>query len=697
MNTNTTNDTNELFFNVEEKTDKQHILDNPDTYIGSVETVDADLWILNEESDKIIEKNISYVPGLFKLFDEAIVNCRDHVVRMASKVASGVENSLPVTYIDVAIQDDGTIIMINDGNGIDVAQKDGVWVPELIFGRLRTSTNYNKEEKKIVGGKNGFGFKLVLIWSTYGSVETVDHIRGLKYTQEFKDNLDTICAPKITKAAKTKPYTKVTFRPDYQRLGLSSTSDANGLSPDLVALLKKRVYDISAVTDKTLKVKYNSQLIPVKNFEQYISLYIGDKADKPRVYELGNERWEYAAALSPSSEFAQISFVNGIHTSKGGKHVEYILGQITRKLVEFIEKKKKVKVNPNAIKEQLILFIRCDIENPAFDSQTKDYMNTPSSKFGSKCDVSDKFIEKLAKMGVMDAACAITEVKENKAAKKTDGSKSKSVRGIPKLTDANWAGTDKSGLCTLIFCEGDSAKAGIISGLSSEDRNIIGVYPLKGKLLNVRGELPKRISENKEITEIKKILGLETGKEYNPELVATSLRYGKVLFMTDQDLDGSHIKGLCINLFESEWPSLTQISGFIGFMNTPILKASKGQQLLMFYNDGEYEAWKDENDTKGWKIKYYKGLGTSTGKEFKEYFENKKMVGFHHSGKESGDAIDMVFNKKRACFLKDDFLKSSSDRIRPQAPNRTPPVRFTLKVRLVPGCSRSKIFNILPS
>jgi DNA topoisomerase-2 len=657
MNTDA-KDNNELFFNVEEKTDKQHILDNPDTYIGSVETVDSHIWILNEESDKIIEKNISYVPGLFKLFDEAIVNCRDHFVRMASKVEAGVENSLPVTFIDVAIQDDGTIIMINDGNGIDVAQKDGVWVPELIFGRLRTSTNYNKEEKKIVGGKNGFGFKLVLIWSTYGSVETVDHIRGLKYTQEFKDNLATICPPKITKAAKTKPYTKVTFRPDYQRLGLlndQASDQASGLSPDLVALLKKRVYDISAVTDKTLKVKYNSQLIPVKNFEQYISLYIGDKADKQRVYELGNERWEYAVALSPSSEFIQISFVNGIHTSKGGKHVEYILGQITRKLVEFIEKKKKVKVNPTAIKEQLMLFIRCDIENPAFDSQTKDYMNTPSSKFGSKCEVSDKFIEKLAKMGVMDAACAITELKDNKTAKKTDGIKSKSVRGIPKLTDANWAGTDKSDSCTLIFCEGDSAKAGIISGLSSEDRNTIGVYPLKGKLLNVRGVLAKRISENKEITEIKKILGLETGKQYLPEDVANCLRYGKILFLTDQDLDGSHIKGLCINLFESEWPSLTAIPGFMGFMNTPILKALKGTKTLMFYNDGEYDEWKTENeaDIKGWKIKYYKGLGTSTGKEFKEYFEQKKLVGFEHTGLQSVDAIDMVFNKQRADDRKD--------------------------------------------
>ena len=672
-------DDNTLYFDVQQKTDKQHILDNPDTYIGSVETVDSDMWIMNETNDKIIEKNISYVPGLFKLFDEGIVNCRDHVVRMKSKIDANVDNSLPVTYIDVAIQDDGTIVMINDGNGIDVVQHPEykTWVPELIFGHLRTSTNYNKEEKKIVGGKNGFGFKLVLIWSTYGQIETVDHIRGLRYTQEFKDNLDTICEPKITKALKAKPYTKITFKPDYQRLGMNAltegssaltegssalTNGSSALTPDLIALLKKRVYDISAVTDKSIKVKYNSAIIPTKNFEQYINLYIGEKSVSPRVYEEANERWEYAVALTPTNEFIQVSFVNGIYTSKGGKHVEYILNQITRKLAEFIEKKKKVKVNPNSIKEQLILFLRCDIENPAFDSQTKDFMNTPMSKFGSKCDVSDKFIEKVAKMGVMEAACAITEVKETKAAKKTDGSKSKSIRGIPKLDDANWAGTEKSRDCMIIFCEGDSAKTGVISGLSSEDRNTIGVYPLKGKVMNVRGEAVKKVAENKEIAEIKKILGLETGKEYNTiEDVHKNLRYSKVVFMTDQDLDGSHIKGLCINLFQNEWASLTHIPGFIGFMNTPILKAKKGNQELKFYNQGEYDQWKNENETKGWTIKYYKGLGTSTKTEFREYFEEKKFVGFEHTGVISDDAIDMVFNKKRADDRKN-WLENVYDR-----------------------------------
>jgi DNA topoisomerase-2 len=365
-----------------------------------------------------------------------------------------------------------------------------------------------------------------------------------------------------------------------------------------------------------------------------------------------DERWEYAVALSPTHEFIQVSFVNGICTFKGGKHVEYITGQITRKLCDYIEKKKKVKVNANAIKEQLILFLRCDVENPSFDSQTKDFMNTPSAKFGSSCSVSDSFIEKVAKMGVMDLACSLTEAKENKLAKKTDGSKTKNIRGIANFIDANLSGTVQSKDCILILCEGLSAMSGIVSGLSSEDRNTIGIYPLKGKLLNVRGEQVKKIAENKEIADIKKILGLETGREYSTiQDVHQHLRYGKIMYMTDQDLDGSHIKGLCINLFHSEWASLVKIPGFLSFMNTPILRAKKGSQTLLFYNDGEYETWKQSlgpQGTHGWTIKYFKGLGTSTSAEFKEYFANKKIVDFVYIDQTSDDTIDKIFNKKRA-------------------------------------------------
>jgi len=650
-NTIVSKDASVLAKQYQSKTDLEHILDNPDTYIGSVENVDADLWIHNmdDAAPRAVHKTIEYNPGLYKLFDEAIVNSRDHTKRM---MQSALLDKHFVSFIKTNIsQADGTITIVNDGNGIDIAKhpENDLWIPEMIFAHLRTSTNYDKTEKKIVGGKNGFGFKLVLIWSSWGRIETVDHIRGLKYVQEFRDNLGTICPPVITKVAKTvKPYTSVSFRPDYRRLGVPC------LSADMLALFRKRVYDIAAVTDhsiKKVKVTFDDSVIPVKNFQQYVDLYVGAKGDTKRVWEQTDERWEYAVALSPTHEFTQVSFVNGICTFKGGKHVDYIMTQITRKVSEYIEKKKKVKVAPTAIKEQIMLFLRCDIENPSFDSQTKDYMNTPAAKFGSSCAVSDAFIEKIAKMGIMDMACSLTEAKESRIAKKTDGSKTKTVRGIANFIDANFSGTAQSKDCILILCEGLSALSGIVSGLSSEDRNTIGIYPLKGKLLNTRGETVAKVAANKEITDIKKILGLETGKTYSSlDDVHRSLRYGKIMIMTDQDLDGSHIKGLCINMFHSEWASLVKIPGFISFMNTPILRAKKGAQVRLFYNEGEYETWKHGlpgGSTQGWTIKYFKGLGTSTSAEFKEYFANKKIVNFAHAGATSDNAIDMVFNKKR--------------------------------------------------
>ena len=634
----------------QKKSQIEHILDAPDTYIGATEADEIKNWIF--EDDKLVYKKFSWIPGLYKCFDEGIVNCRDHFIRLMQKIHKKEKNIKPVTLIDIHIdRESGIITMYNDGNGIDVAMhpEHNMYIPEMIFGHLMTSTNYKKNVKKIVGGKNGFGFKLVLIYSVWGRIETVDHIRGLKYTQEFEKNLSVIKKPVISKCKKNvEPYTKVAFKLDFKRFGIPSFTD------DMFNLLKKRTYDIAAVTDKSVRVRFNHQMIPVRTFEQYINLYIGNENEPKRIYEK-QSRWEYAICLAPMDEFTHIAFVNGVYTSKGGKHVDYILNQIVRKVSLYIEKKKKIKVKAVTIKEQLMLFINCVIENPSFDSQTKDYLNTPVSKFGSRCEVSDKCIDKIIKMGVMDAAISLTEIKAQKLAKKTDGRKTCTIRGIPKLIDANYAGGSRSRQCILILCEGDSAKSGIVSGLSKEDRNIYGIFPLKGKLLNAKDALQAKLNNNQEITNIKKILGLETNQHYdNITQVKNKLRYGKILFMTDQDLDGAHIKGLCINLFHSQWHDLIKLDSFLGFMNTPILKAKKGNKHLNFYNEQEYQKWKDKNNNgKGWKIKYYKGLGTSTAKEFKEYFRDKKEVYFRYSGIGCDDAIDKVFNKKRADDRKD--------------------------------------------
>jgi len=323
------------------KLEIEHILAVPAMYIGTVAAVDADMWIYDDVTNRIMLRTIELIPGLYKLYDECAVNARDQILRM---IHSPILDKKFVTGIQISISEDGTITMENDGNGIDIAKhpENNLWIPEMIFAHLRTSTNFNKDDKKIVGGQHGLGVKLVNIWSTYACIETVDHVRGLKYIQEFKNNRSEICPPTITKV-KTKPYTKFTFKPDYARFGMP-----HGLTSDMLSLLKKRAYDIAAVSDHSVKkvtVKYNGEILPVKNFQQYIDRYIGTKDVANgiglRAYEASDERWEYAVGLSPTHEFIAVSFVNGICTFKGGKHVEYIMGQITRKLCAYIEKKKR--------------------------------------------------------------------------------------------------------------------------------------------------------------------------------------------------------------------------------------------------------------------------------------------------------------------------------------------------------------------
>ena len=627
-------------------TDREHVLLKPGMYIGDILYTTQTTYVRDPVTNTIVSKEIKMCPGLLKIFDEVLINARDQVVRLQTRETP---TKFPVTCISVDVSDEGVISIVNDGCGVDVVKNldHDLWIPEMVFSHLRTSSNYSETEKRIVGGLNGFGSKLAFIWSTESSIETVDHERGLKFKQSYGKNLESRGKPSVTKS-KNKPYTKITFTPDYTRFGIDMSG---GLPSGMKSILERRVYDLAAVTDKSVKLKYNGTTLPVKTFEQYIDQYIGSKTSAPRVYE-SCDRWEYGVAMSPTEEFEQISFVNGISTSKGGKHIDFIVGQITRKLITYIEAKKKCRVKASTIKEQLMVFLSCDIENPNFTSQSKHELTTPSSKFGSSCTVSDKFIERLAKTtSIMETSLSLTQAKDNsKAAKDTDGCKRKTVN-IPKLNDANLAGTDRSGECTLILTEGDSAKSAVISGLSKENRSRFGVFPLKGKIFNVRGESASKIATNNEITMMKRILGLESGKKYTAENVGRCLRYGKVLFMTDQDTDGSHIKGLGLNLFDSQWNDLARIPGFIGYMNTPVIKAKKGSEVKQFYSEAEFRAWREtvgEAVADTWKVKFYKGLGTSSASEFKEYMKEQRIVTFSHTGDESTDAIDMVFNKSRA-------------------------------------------------
>ena len=307
----------------------------------------------------------------------------------------------------------------------------------MIFGHLLTSSNYDKEKKiKHVGGRNGYGAKLTNIFSTEFTIETVCNKVG-KNTFKF---LKIICM--INQNLKLLPVKvnlilKFLFIPDHKRF------KCDKLGSDLILLMKKRVYDIAACTHASISVWLNGSKIETKSFEKYMDLYIGSKSETKRAFEVVNDKWEVGAALNPKLTFEHISIVNGINTSQGGKHVDYVSNNITKKLSEYIKKKKKIDVKPSYIKDNIILFINSKIDDPAFNSQIKECLTTNVSKFGSKCELSDKFIDSLAKSGILEKAIELKSAKENKDLKKTDGKKKNRITGIPKIRD-NWAGTRKS-------------------------------------------------------------------------------------------------------------------------------------------------------------------------------------------------------------------------------------------------------------
>ena len=646
---------------VEEKYKKyellEHILALPDTYIGSVEPQKITTYIYDDVSKKMLEKELTYIPGLLKIFDEVIVNAIDHSMRLKSEEANGKEDIKHLKNIKVTIdKKTGYITVFNDGNGVDIkkhATYGDLWIPELIFGELLTSTNYDKNEEKIWGGKNGYGSKLTNIFSKEFTIETVDHYTKKIFTQTFRQNMTVRDAPTV-KACSKVPYTQITFLPDYQRFGIKHMTD------DIYKLFQRRVIDACATTTKDVTVTLNDEKLNIKDFEKYCDLFL-DKNEQPAVYESCGGRWEIVASISKSGSFEQLSFVNGINTIKGGKHIEYITNMITKNLVDMALAKKKKNIKAQHIKDNLFVFVKALIVNPSFDSQSKETLTTPVAKFGSKCDLSDKFFDKLFKQGIIEKALSLTEFYDKKKLVKTDGKKISKII-VPKLDDANLAGTKHSAECTLILTEGDSAKTMAIAGLSVIGRDRYGVFPLRGKILNVKDATLQKISDNNEITAIKKILGLEQNKKYTD---VSQLRYGSIMIMTDQDHDGSHIKGLIFNIFQSMWHELYEIPGFLTSMLTPIIKVSNSKgDVIEFYNMTDYEKWSNTDIAKrpGWKIKYYKGLGTSNDQEAKEYFKKMKKITYVYD-KNSDEVIDLAFNKKRADDRKDWLANYNKDNV----------------------------------
>ncbi|KAI9823861.1 MAG: DNA topoisomerase 2 [Phylliscum demangeonii] len=627
----------------------EHILKRPDTYIGSVERTERQMWVFNSQTEAMEMRAVSFVPGLYKIFDEILVNAADNK-----------HNDKNMDTIKVSIdRAKGEISVWNNGRGIPIEkhETEKIWIPEMIFGHLLTSSNYDDDQQKVTGGRNGYGAKLCNIFSTEFTVETADSLSKQKYRQTWRANMSDMGKARIT-ANKNDNYTQVTFQPDLAKFGMSEMDD------DFEALVKRRVYDLAG-TLHGVKLHLNGERVKVRNFKQYVEMYVkaihkeqgGETATpdaSPTILtDTPDPRWEIGFAVSDGS-FQQVSFVNSIATTNGGTHVNHVADQIVTRLLDIVMKKNKngPTLKHHQIRNHIFLFINCQVVNPAFTSQTKEHLTTTPSKFGSKCVVSDDFLKKVAKTDAVANILQFAQQRADQILKKTDGQR-RARMNDPKLVDANKAGTKDGWKCTLILTEGDSAKGLAMAGRAVIGPDEYGVFPLRGKLLNVRDASVDVISKNVEIQAIKQFLGLQHKKEYSD---ARGLRYGHIMIMTDQDHDGSHIKGLLINFLQCAFPSLLRIPQFLIEFITPIVKVWKGDPKRpkvsrSFFTIPEYEAWKQEHSQeRAWEHKYYKGLGTSTTEDAQVYFRDldRHLKEFHTMKEHEEQLIDLAFNKKKA-------------------------------------------------
>ena len=592
--------------------DIDHVILRPGMYIGSIKPHKATKWIV--EDDKMIQKEVTYNPGLLKIFDEIVTNSVDESKRAGSKL-----NTVKVN-IDRATN----YINIWDNGGIPVVKhtQHKEWIPEMIFSNLKAGSNFNDEEQRTGAGTNGVGSTLTNIYSKEFTVTTCDGVNH--FTQTFSNNMRKRTAAKVKKS--TKGFTEINYLIDFEKFAIT------GIDDDHFKMLEKRVYDIAAC-NTNLKVYFNGKLVNIKTFEDYIKYYTKDF-----FYEAKKDKtWSLGIALS-NNGFQQVSFANSTDTYDGGTHVDYVMNQIIAQLREFFMKKHKVDVRPGELRNHMFLFLDSTVINPSFSSQTKEKLITEIKDFGSTFEVTNKLIQSIIKSEIVNSILDWIQQKKSAEESKLQRDLNKKLDKIKveKLIDAK--GKDRWKYSIGLF-EGDSA---ISAFRKYRDPQTMGAFALKGKFVNVSEMTNQKLVQNTEVVNLMAAIGLKLGQR----IELKDLRYGRILFYVDADVDGNSIAGLLLNFFYKYWPDMFE-RRMIYKVETPIVVAvpkAKTKKKVLFYTQTEYNDWAAKNDLKNYEIKYKKGLAALVDDEYQDIINSPKMTLISKDDM-SANSLDIWFGK----------------------------------------------------
>lgn len=565
--------------------DVEHCLTRPSMYVGSIKPHDAELFLLGSDN-KFKKTPVTYNPAFLKIFDEIISNAVDEHKRNPK-----------LNKIEVKIDKDKGLVTITDNGGIPVQKHKEYdeWIPELIFSNLKTGSNFDDSEERLVAGTNGVGATLTNIFSKEFRIRTCD---GKKiFEQVFTENMHKKGKVKISEGK--KGFTEISYLPDLERFGMTSIDHTH------FVLMKKRVIDSAACNPK-LSVSFNGEVFSFKSFKQYTEYYISD------IFYEENERWKIGVGLSEDG-FQQVSFVNSVETRDGGTHVEYVANQITNWLRERIKKKHRVEVKPSELRNHMFLFVEASIVNSGFSSQTKEKLITEPKDFGSYHEVSEKTLKLIFNSEIIKQLLDWIQQKKLADERKQLRALNKFLdkTKIIKLIDAK--SKDKRDKCTLAIFEGDSASSAF---RQYRDPMTMGAFPLRGKFINVMELANTKVIQNQEVKNLLASIGLKMGEEPN------DIRFGKIFIYSDADPDGDSIAGLLINFLGKYWPELFE-RGVVCRVMTPLVVCKKGNDKKWFYTNKEFEAWEEaQKSLTGWSVEYKKGLAALENDEYKEIIQN---------------------------------------------------------------------------
>lgn len=609
----------------------EHILLRPDMYVGSKQKEEIEDYVYKvildgktTYSEHLVKEKVNISPAFSRTFLEILSNSIDNLERKSEK---------PMSFVEIVIKKD-EISVKNDGAVIPIIINDnGIYNHSLIFGHLLSGSNYDDTADRFVAGRNGLGAKLTNVLAKEFTVEGIDPERKLKLVQTWTNNMKHTIGPIVTKNTVAKGYTKVTWKPDLKWFGMSTIGDK--IIEYLSSFCVYSAIISGVLISKPLKVKLS---IPTKNgdliqydlpnkFDNFFDLMSGCPVKELLKLEDQHSKVLVTPAVDDNG-FEVFSFVNGIRTKNGGKHVSAWADAIFKPLVDKLNgsnKNDSSKLTPKDVKPYFRFLIVTRIVNPEFDSQEKNELKTPVKATA----ISAVQVKKILSWSIKDAIKGLAVKKEKKNV-------AKNFTALPKIViegydKANNAGKSKSQECSLIICEGLSAKTfcveGVtrgIPGLPGKGRDYYGIYPLRGKLLNTQNATPSAIAKNTVIVNLMKILGLEYNKPFN----VNKLNYGRVIILTDADTDGIHIEGLLLNFFHTLFPEslkFSDSSSFIMSMKTPLVKIGVDQY---FFDDREWKNYCKKNDVGKLKnIQYHKGLGTIKQTDVVKVF-GKKMVVF---------------------------------------------------------------------